>query len=177
MRARQLLFALPIIVFIALGVGLALGLQRDPSKLPSALIDDPAPAFELVALPGDKPLLERAALENGQPVVLNVFASWCVPCRVEHPLLMDMAADGIPVYGLNYKDEPEAAARFLDELGDPYTLVGMDPDGRAGFDFGVYGVPETFVIDGTGRIRYKHVGPLTQDALDKAIVPLLEELS
>ena len=173
---RRALFVLPILLLVGLAVLFAVGLRHDPSIVPSVLIDKPVPEFDLPPLFDDKPGLATADL-NGQVALVNVFASWCIPCRVEHPLFMRIAEEGeVPVYGINYKDAPADAKRWLAELGDPYTRIGADRDGRAGIEWGVYGVPETFVVDGTGTIRFKHVGPLTVDVLDETIMPLVREL-
>ena len=174
---RRALFLLPVLLFAALAVYFALALRpgRDPQALPSALIDRPAPAFDLAAL-GGGPALARAALD-GQVVVVNFFASWCVPCRVEQPLLMRLAEqEHVALYGIAYKDKPADAAAFLTQLGDPYRRVGLDREGRTGIDFGVYGVPETYVIDKAGRIRYRHVGPLTAEVVDRQLLPLVKRL-
>ncbi len=155
-------YLLPVLLFLAVGAALGIGLTRDPSTLPSALIDKPVPEFELASLAAagiDKPGLTSEDL-TGKVQLVNVFASWCGPCRVEHPLLMKLAEDGIPIQALNYKDQPADAASFLRELGDPYEKIGADDNGRVGIEWGVYGVPETFVIDAEGKIRHKHVGPL-----------------
>ncbi len=175
---RRLLFILPVAVFVIVGIGLAVGLTRDPSVLPSALIDKDVPAFDLPPLEGsDKPGLQTTDLTGGDEVALvNVFASWCVPCRVEHPLLMRLAEQGVPIYGINYKDRPEDARGWLAELGDPFRRIGMDRDGRVGIEWGVYGVPETFVIDKDGRIRHKHVGPLQASEVERTILPMLAGL-
>ncbi len=173
---RRALFVLPILLLVGLAVLFAVGLRHDPSIVPSVLIDKPVPEFDLPPLFDDKPGLATADL-NGQVALVNVFASWCIPCRVEHPLFMRIAEEGeVPVYGINYKDAPADAKRWLAELGDPYTRIGADRDGRAGIEWGVYGVPETFLVDGTGTIRFKHVGPLTVDVLDETIMPLVREL-
>ncbi len=172
---RRLLYLLPVVAFTGLVAYFFLALQRDPSVLPSAMIDKPAPEFALEGL-GTAPGLARADAA-GQVVLVNFFASWCVPCRVEHPLLMQLSHQlKVPLYGIDYKDKPEDAARFLGELGDPYKRIGADRDGRVGIDFGVYGVPETYVIDKAGRIRLRHVGPLTPEAVRDEIVPLLRAL-
>lgn len=171
------LYLLPVLIFVGVGIGLAVGLTRDPSTLPSALIDRPVPAFELPpieGLPGEG--LTSADLE-GEVSLLNVFASWCVPCRAEHPLLMELAERGIVINGIDYKDPPEQAARWLGELGNPFVRIGADRSGRVAIDFGVYGVPETFVIDREGRIRHKHVGPLQPRDLEKTLLPLLDQLN
>jgi cytochrome c biogenesis protein CcmG/thiol:disulfide interchange protein DsbE len=166
----RLLFLLPVLVFVVLaGLFLVRLGGDDPSKLPSALINKPAPAFTLPPLEG--------LVANGQPVpglssedlkgkvtVVNVWASWCAPCRQEHPLLVDLAKDpSIRVVGINQKDDPDNARRFLGSLGNPYAAVGADRNGRASIDWGVYGVPETFIVDPDGMIRYKHIGPLTPE--------------
>ncbi len=176
MTLRRLLFLIPVLVFIGLGIGLAVGLTRDPSVLPSALIDKPAPSFALPPIEAkDGEGLSSADLK-GKVALLNVFASWCVPCRVEHPILLRLAQEGVPVYGINYKDPADQAAAYLDQLGDPYQRIGADRDGRVAIDFGVYGVPETFVIDQNGRIRLRHVGPIRPEDVDGELKPLLERL-
>jgi cytochrome c biogenesis protein CcmG/thiol:disulfide interchange protein DsbE len=176
MDLRRFLFVLPVGIFVGVGIGLAVGLTRDPSALPSALIDHPVPPFELPPLPGrDGPGFGSADLQGGVSLV-NVFASWCVPCRMEHPLLLALAQDGVAIYGIDYKDPADDAAGWLAELGDPYRAVGADRDGRVAIDWGVYGVPETFVIDRAGRIRYRFVGPLQPRDLDETLRPLLERL-
>ena len=175
---RRILFLLPVVLFAVLAGYFALALRpdRDPHTLPSAMIDKPAPAFTLAGLGGAQGL-DSAAL-GGRVVLVNFFASWCVPCRIEHPLLMQLAdATKTPLYGIAYKDKPADTARFLDELGDPYKRVGLDEAGRTGIDFGVYGVPETYVVDKAGRIRLRHVGPLTAEAVAKELKPLIEELN
>lgn len=145
-----------------------LGLQRDDvQRLPSVLIDKPVPDFELAPLRAGEPALSDEALQGNGVKLLNIFASWCGPCRIEHPHLMDLAAEGIAIHGINYKDAPENAEAFLAELGDPYELIGADTNGRAGIEFGVYGVPETFVINADGKIVYKQVGPVTKRDLPK----------
>ncbi|MEM9784264.1 MAG: DsbE family thiol:disulfide interchange protein, partial [Pseudomonadota bacterium] len=129
--------------------------------LPSTLIDRPAPEFSMPALHADAPPFTTADLKGGGVKLVNVWASWCIPCRAEHPWLVALGKErGITIHGINYKDEPEAAQAFLDELGDPYTLIGTD-EGRVGIEWGVYGVPETFVVDDTGTIVFKHIGPIT----------------
>jgi cytochrome c biogenesis protein CcmG, thiol:disulfide interchange protein DsbE len=177
MSLRRLLFLLPVLIFVGVGIGLAVGLTRDPSTLPSPLIDKPVPTFELPPLAGrDGPGFSSADLE-GRVSLVNVFASWCVPCRVEHPLLMALAEDGVAIYGIDYKDPAEKAAGWLAELGDPYQAIGADQDGRVAIDWGVYGVPETFVVDREGRIRHRHVGPLQPRDIEETIRPLLEDLT
>jgi cytochrome c biogenesis protein CcmG/thiol:disulfide interchange protein DsbE len=177
MGHRRLLFLLPAFIFAGVGIGLAVGLTRDPSTLPSALIDKPVPAFELPPLPGRAGPSFSSADLGGHVSLVNVFASWCVPCRVEHPLLMSLADDGVPIYGINYKDPAERANGWLAELGDPYRAIGADTQGRVAIDWGVYGVPETFVVDTGGRIRHRHVGPLQPRDVEETIKPLLAELA
>lgn len=174
---RRLLYLLPLAAFVALALWFAIGLTRDPSKLPSALLDRPAPEFTLPELAGaGVPALNSTAL-NGKVSLVNVFASWCVPCRAEHPILMRLATEnGVPVYGISYKDKAADSLRFLRELGNPYAAIGHDESGRVGIEWGVYGVPETFVIDRTGRIRHKHVGPITPKDLQDTLLPLIANL-
>jgi cytochrome c biogenesis protein CcmG/thiol:disulfide interchange protein DsbE len=172
---RRLIYLLPIAGFMALVGYFVVSLSRDPSVLPSAMLNQPTPAFTLAGL-GSQPGLARDEFQ-GQVVLINFFASWCVPCRSEHPLLMRLAAElKAPLYGIDYKDKPEDAARFLGELGNPYGRIGADRDGRVGIDFGVYGVPETYVIDKAGRIRLRHVGPLTPADVTRELAPLVKEL-
>lgn len=174
---RRLLYLLPVVLFIVLAGYFALALKpgRDPTLLPSALIDKPAPNFDLAALDGGTGLARDAL--KGQVVLVNFFASWCVPCRAEHPLLMRLAeVEHVPLYGIAYKDKPEAIKRFLTQLGDPYRRIGLDSSGRTGIDFGVYGVPETYLIDKSGHIRFRYVGPLTEEALEHELLPRLKEL-
>jgi cytochrome c biogenesis protein CcmG/thiol:disulfide interchange protein DsbE len=174
---RRLAVALPLAAFAVIGLMLALGLGRDPSTLPSALLGRPAPAFALPPLPGrDEVGFGRADL-GGRPVLVNVFASWCVPCRIEHPILNRLAAQGVVVHAINYKDAPADAVAWLAELGDPFARVGSDRDGRAGIDWGVYGVPETYVVDAAGTIVHRHVGPLQPRDVEATILPLLERLA
>ncbi|HQZ02935.1 MAG TPA: DsbE family thiol:disulfide interchange protein [Thauera sp.] len=189
-------FLVPLILFFALAGFLAFGLTLNPREVPSPLIDKPAPAFRLARL--DDPASTFALEEmRGQVWLLNVWASWCVACRQEHPLLVRMAGQKlVPVVGLNYKEvrgdgainargmaleaetamAVERARRWLADHGNPYVLSVLDIDGRVGIDFGVYGVPETFLIDAEGRIRYKHIGPITPDSLQQVILPKIEEL-
>jgi cytochrome c biogenesis protein CcmG, thiol:disulfide interchange protein DsbE len=186
-RSRLWLVLIPVVVFAALAALFWKGLSGEPSKIPSALIDTPVPDFTLAAVPGlDVPGLASGDLKTGKVTVVNVWASWCAPCRIEHPLLTELAKrPDITLAGINYKDEPENAVRFLTTLGQPFAAVGMDRDGRAAVNWGVYGVPETFVVDGEGRIRYKHIGPLTPEAIagklsaeiEKAKTPLVQDPS
>ena len=179
MTRKRWLFFVPVAIFAVLAVYFGVGLTKDPSLLPSALIDKPAPEFALADIEGrNGPGFSTADLREGRVSVVNVFASWCVPCRAEHPVINRLADMGVAdVYGLNYKDKPEQALAWLRSLGDNYTAVGADVTGRVGIDWGVYGVPETFVVDGAGTIRYKHVGPLTDDMVRTKILPLIEALS
>lgn len=166
----------PLAVFIALAALLGWGLTRDARKIPSVLIGKSVPEFALPAVQGRSLGLSSDDLQ-GDVSLVNVFASWCVACRAEHPLLMRLARAGrVPIHGLNYKDEPDNAARWLDRLGDPYTRTGADLDGRVAIDWGVYGVPETFVISKDGRIAYKHIGPITERDMAQKIEPLIREL-
>ena len=178
---KRLLFLLPVVVFAVVAAYFLWGLnpERDPREVPSALIDKPVPEFELPPIPGgDKPGFSSADLTgSGQVALVNVFASWCIPCKAEHPLLMRLAADDVvPVYGINYKDKPAEARQWLADLGNPYTKIGADLDGRVAIEWGVYGVPETFVIGPEGRIRYKHTGPMRPEDLEEKILPLVENL-
>ncbi len=167
---------IPLAVFLGLLVLLGVGLRLDPREVPSPLIGKPAPAFALPVL--DRPdavFAEKDML--GKVWLLNVWASWCVSCRDEHPVLLDFARTGVvPVIGLNHKDERKDGLRWLAQFGDPYRLSIYDHDGRVGIDYGVYGVPETFVIDKRGVIRYKQIGALTPEILRAKIVPLVKEL-
>ena len=172
----KLRYLLPLVVFVVLVGFLMRGLFLDPSEVPSPLIGKPAPAFDLAQL--HNPQARFASRELlGKVWLLNVWASWCVSCRAEHPLLMEMARGNIaPIYGLDYKDEREDAIATLRQLGNPYTVSAHDYDGRVGMDYGVYGVPETYVIDKQGVIRYKQIGPITRKVLDERIAPLIREL-
>ena len=164
------------LAFIALVILLGIGLRLNPREVPSPLIGKPAPAFALAQLHEPAKTLSPADLK-GQVWLLNVWASWCVSCREEHPLLLALGkANIVPIIGLDYKDETIAGKRWLSENGDPYTASVVDRDGKVGIDWGVYGVPETFVIDKAGTIRYKQIGPLTAEVLEKKIVPLIREL-
>jgi cytochrome c biogenesis protein CcmG/thiol:disulfide interchange protein DsbE len=145
------------------------------SELPSPLIGKPAPAVALPPIGGEGVGLDSAAMK-GRVALVNVFASWCPPCRAEHPVLMRMARDGVAIFGINYKDKPEAARAFLAELGNPYRAVGADRTGRTTIDWGVYGYPETFVLDKAGIIRYRHVGPISPYDLEHRIAPMLKAL-
>ena len=175
---KRLVFALPLVLFTAMAVWIAVPLVRgdDPHALPSTLIDRPAPDFDLPPLPGRAAGFASADL-GGRPVLVNVFASWCTPCLAEHPLLTRLAEErSVSIYGINYKNEPADALAWLERHGDPYRAIGVDREGRVALDWGVYGVPETFVIDAQGHIRFRHPGPLTPDLVDQTILPLLAEL-
>ncbi len=175
-RRGRLVFALPIVVLGALGVLLAVGLQLNPRDIPSPLIGKAVPSFQLPPVQGRTLGLATADLK-GEVSLVNVFASWCVACRDEHPLLLRLKAGSVvPIHGLNYKDAPKDAAQWLDALGDPYTRTGADRDGRVGIDWGVYGVPETFVIDRDGRIVYKHIGPISARDWEQTMWPLIKRL-
>lgn len=174
-RSRFIRYA-PLALFAALAVILGIGLTLDPRKVPSPLIGKPVPQFALPPVLGRSQGLASADLKKEVSLV-NVFASWCAACRDEHPLLMRIGREGrVPVHGLNYKDRPQDAARWLDELGDPYTRTGADLDGRVAIDWGVYGVPETFLVDRDGRIAYKHIGPMTPQVWENTVWPLIDKL-
>jgi cytochrome c biogenesis protein CcmG/thiol:disulfide interchange protein DsbE len=169
-------FLVPLLLFVVMVGFLAVGLRRDPHEVPSPLVDKPAPAFRVPQLIAPEQPFAPADM-RGQVWMLNVWASWCVACRVEHPLLVQLAqAKVVPVIGLDYKDKRPDALGFLARHGDPYNLSAFDGDGRVGIDYGVYGVPETFVIDKQGVIRHKQIGPITAEALEKTILPLIEKL-
>jgi len=171
---RYLLFALPLIALAALVAVFASSIDRDPNLVRSALIDKPAPAFAMEAVPDlGVPGFDSAALA-GEVTVVNVFASWCIPCRDEHPLLVALKqVTGVRLFGINQADAPENARAFLAELGNPYDAVGADRDRRVSIDWGVYGVPETFVVDAEGIITFKHVGPLTPEAIETELLPAI----
>src|SRR6185437_113609 len=175
---RRLIFLLPLLLFLVLVGYFARTLTsgHDVHELPSAMISKPAPRFDLASL-GDGKRLTLAELK-GHPTVINFFASWCVPCRVEHPVLMRLKDENhLTIYGIAYKDDPAASTRLLQTYGDPYQQVGVDRSGSVGLDFGVYGVPETYVLDSAGIIRKRFVGPLTAESVDKELLPLLKQLS
>jgi cytochrome c biogenesis protein CcmG, thiol:disulfide interchange protein DsbE len=172
----RLWYLLPVAVFVPLMVGLAVSLSHDPRALPSTLIDRPTPAFNLASLDGRNESLSSSELK-GRLTLLNVFASWCPGCRVEHPMLLRLAqSQAIPIYGLSWKDRQIDGQRWLGAHQNPYIRVGLDESGRTGIDLGVTGVPETFVIDRTGRIRYRYPGPLTDDVWRELFEPLLQTL-
>ena len=167
---------IPLGIFLVIGAFLFVGLWRNPREVPSPLIDKPAPSFSLPQLHEPGRVFSLSDMK-GQVWLLNVWASWCVACRTEHPLLVELGkAKLVPIIGLNYKDKPDEAKAWLAQLGNPYALSVMDRDGNVGIDFGVYGVPETFVIDKTGTIRFKQIGPVTVEVLEKTILPLVRKL-
>ena len=172
---KRLFAMLPVLVFVAVLAGFIAGLRHDPSILPSMLIGRPLPKFDLVAVTADNPRLASTDLA-GEPALLNVFASWCVSCQVEHPTLMRLRAQGVAIHGLDWRDEPADGARWLAEKGDPYLRIGSDPSGRAGIDLGVSGVPETFVVDKRGRVRYRQVGAITPEVWASVLEPLMARL-
>lgn len=174
---KRWLALLPLAAFCGLALYFALSLRpgHDPEVLPSAMIDKPMPDFALPALAGEGTL--ASADLRGRVTVVNFFASWCVPCRVEHPMLMTLAREkGVAIVGIAYKDAPAAARKLLADAGDPYAATGQDREGRVAIDFGVYGVPETYVIDRAGRIRRRYVGPLTPETVARDLLPLLHTL-
>ena len=174
---RRLAFLLPAALFAVLLVVFAVGLRHDPHLLPSALIDRPAPEFALPGLYDAAEGLSRQDL-GGEATLVNFFASWCAPCREEHAELMALARrPGVTLEGVAYKDKPEDARRFLDRLGNPYHRIGVDRNGATAIDFGVYGVPETYVVDGGGHIRYRQVGPLSPEDVAGKILPLLGQIA
>jgi cytochrome c biogenesis protein CcmG, thiol:disulfide interchange protein DsbE len=175
--SRKLVFLVPAALFAVLLVAFTIGLRHDPHLLPSALIDRPAPDFALPGLYETADGLTRKDL-GGRVTLVNFFASWCAPCREEHAELMTLARrPGVTLDGIAYKDKPEDSRRFLDRLGNPFAHVGIDRDGTTAIDFGVYGVPETYVVDGTGHIRYRHVGPLTAEDVKEKLLPLITRIT
>jgi cytochrome c biogenesis protein CcmG/thiol:disulfide interchange protein DsbE len=173
----MLRYLIPLVIFVVLAVFLAIGLTRDPHELKSVLINKPAPAFRVPQLKAADKMISNEDM-RGKVWLLNVWASWCVACREEHPYLIEYAKSGVvPIYGLNYKDRREDALATLDELGDPYLVSAVDLDGRVGIDFGVYGAPETYIIDQGGTIRFKYVGPMMPDVWKEKILPVVQELN
>jgi cytochrome c biogenesis protein CcmG/thiol:disulfide interchange protein DsbE len=171
---RRLLYIVPVVVFGVLAYLLLDSLRAPPDQLPSALIGKPAPAFALPALDKRTVAFRRADLTAGRVTVLNVWASWCVPCRLEAPMLDRLKTlRGVALYGLVYKDKPENARQFLSEVGDPFLRIDLDAQGRAAIDWGVYDVPETFVIDGKGIVRLRYSGPITEDVLLQTLLPAI----
>jgi cytochrome c biogenesis protein CcmG/thiol:disulfide interchange protein DsbE len=181
---RRLLILAPLLLFAAMAMMFAFALTKgDPSKLPSALIGKPAPPLALTAIEGLQdgaravPLLTSDTLRQGEVTVVNFWASWCGPCVDEHPLLVELAQrTGVRLVGINYKDAAANARRFLGRYGNPFTAIGADTTGRTAIEWGVYGMPETFIVDKEGRIAFKHVGPLTPDAIQRNVLPTLAKL-
>ncbi|KQW27942.1 thiol:disulfide interchange protein [Rhizobium sp. Root274] len=177
-RLRYVIAALPLVIFAALAIAFATQLEsgRDVSEIPSALLGTKAPALELAALEGsDRPALNTAAIA-GKLTLVNVFASWCVPCREEHPLLLALSKDPrITLVGINYKDRNDNALRFLGELGNPFQAIGVDPNGKAAIDWGVYGIPESYLVAPDGTILFKKVGPFDQASIDTQLIPAIEK--
>ena len=170
-------YLVPLFLFIGLVIFLAVGLTRDPREVPSPLVGKPAPVFQVPQLAEPAKTFSPADMK-GKVWLLNVWASWCVSCRQEHPLLVEFArAQTAPLIGMDYKDQRADALQVLRQAGNPYDLTAFDGDGRVGIDYGVYGVPETYVIDKEGVIRYKQIGPITSEALEKKILPLIAELN
>lgn len=168
---------LPLVLFIALVGFLLIGLRRDPHEVPSPLINKPAPDFNLSQLREPNKTFSPQEM-RGKVWVLNFWGTWCVACREEHPLLLEYSKTGaVPIYGVDYKDDRAAAIKMLDEEGDPYVLTASDPDGRVSIDYGVYGAPESYLIDRNGVIRFKQIGPITRDVWQKEILPRAKQLS
>ena len=173
----MLRFLLPLVLFLALVLFLGIGLQRDPREVPSPFIGKPAPNFTLTQLHEPQKTFSPKDME-GKVWLLNVWASWCVACRQEHPILLDFSRLGlVPIMGLDYKDGRKEGEGLLDQMGNPYQLSAFDADGRVGIDYGVYGVPETFVIDKHGVIRYKQIGPVTPEVISEKLLSLIKELN
>jgi cytochrome c biogenesis protein CcmG/thiol:disulfide interchange protein DsbE len=174
--SRYLRYLVPLAIFLVLAGFLFRGLSLDPKLVPSPLVGKPMPAFSLARLKDPAATISDADI-RGKVSILNIWATWCVSCRAEHEVLLQLAqSNKANIYGLNYKDERAAALRWLQQLGDPYAANAYDVDGRVGIDWGVYGAPETFIIDRQGIIRHKHVGPLTVEILNEQILPLIDEL-
>ncbi len=166
---------IPLIIFAVLAGFFWRGLSLDPSAMPSALLDKPVPQFNLPTLLDDQRLVDQGELK-GKVSLLNVWATWCVSCRVEHPYLLQLAEQGVPIYGVNYKDDPVQARKWLQELHNPYVLSLVDADGRLGIDLGVFGAPETYVVDRQGVIRYKHVGIVDERVWRETLQPIVASL-
>jgi cytochrome c biogenesis protein CcmG/thiol:disulfide interchange protein DsbE len=171
------LLLLPLVLFIGLVAFLLIGLRRDPHEIPSPLINKPAPAFQLKQLQDPTKTFSAAEMQ-GKVWLLNFWGTWCVACRDEHPLLVQYSKTAaVPIYGVDYKDERATALQLLEEEGNPYTLTASDPEGRLSIDYGVYGAPETFLIDRNGVIRYTQIGPITEEAWQKEILPRVKQLN
>jgi cytochrome c biogenesis protein CcmG/thiol:disulfide interchange protein DsbE len=171
------LLLLPLVLFIGLVAFLLVGLRRDPHEIPSPFINKPAPGFQLRQLQDPNKTFTAQEM-RGKVWLLNFWGTWCVACREEHPLLIQYAKTAaVPIYGVDYKDEPAKALQMLEDEGNPYTITASDPDGRLSIDYGVYGAPETFLIDRNGIIRYKQIGPITEEAWQKEILPRVKQLN
>ena len=175
-RISPLVLAPPLIFTALAGLFLGGMFRDDPDALPSTLIGSPAPALALAPLGEEAPPTD-ASLRSGEVTLVNFWASWCAPCRVEHPQIMALKDEGLAIIGVNYKDDPAKALDFLDELGDPYSAIGADAEGRTAIDWGVYGVPETFVVDGDGTVVLRFAGPITDSILQNRIRPAIEAAS
>lgn len=170
-----LLLSLPLAGFLVLLGFLGLGLGNNPQDLPSALVDEPLPAFQLATLDDPERIVTQEDFK-GQIALLNVWATWCTPCQLEHPVLVDLAKQGVPIFGINYKDLPGKALEWLDHLGNPYRLNVVDDSGRFGIDLGVYGLPETYLLDRHGVIRFRHAGVLDEQVWEQEFVPRIEAI-
>ena len=171
----RLLYLLPVALLAALSIFFYLQLGSDPQKLPSALVDKPMPVFDLKPIEGRTDGFASETLK-GQVSLVNIWASWCPPCRAEHPILMQIAKSGMPIYGVNYNDKPADAKKFLADLGNPFIAIGADTDGKVSIDFGVYGYPETFIVDRDGYIRYRHAGPIAKPDWEQTLLPIVTKL-
>ena len=175
---KRLVFILPVIAFVALVGFFAIGLTKDPKELPSQLIDRPLPAFDLPgieAVAGGGPGFANTTL-TGEPALLNVFASWCPACPQEHPVLTRISREGVPVYGIAWKDKPEKTRGWIARFGNPYRVIAADESGRTAIDLGITGAPESFIVDARGRVRYKVIGPISNEKWDKELKPLMARL-
>jgi len=172
---KRLNLFVPLVIFLGLGLFLLKGLEKDPNAMPSALLDKPVPSFELAVLGGDSTV--NAQVIRGRPALINVWATWCAPCRIEHPFLNELKARGVRIIGVNYKDEPKAAIGWLKAKGDPYELSVMDLNGKLGLDLGVFGAPETYLVDSAGIIRAKHVGILNETVWQQKLQDLWQQYS
>ena len=172
---QRLKLFIPLIIFMALAVLLWRGLGLDPNYMPSALIDQSMPQFSLPTLKDDNAVITQDEFK-GKVSLVNVWATWCPSCRQEHATLLDLAAQGVPIYGVDYKDETPAARRWIRDLGDPYVLTIVDADGRLGLDLGVFGAPETYIVDKQGVIRHRHVGVVTHSAWREQLLPIVKSL-
>lgn len=173
---NRLGFYIPVVIFASVVIYMAVGLTLDPSKLPSTLIDKPVPEFDLAAIEGQSVGFKSEDL-LGQVSLINYWGSWCEGCVYEHPILMEIAKRGlVPIYGIDWKDPPGDGIKWLNENGNPYTLIGDDPEGRTAIDFGITGAPESFIVDKKGQIRYKYVGPITPEVWEDILYPMIQEL-